>query len=135
MKIDLERLPYTWNHVIEKESLKFKELEHVLIEKVEQLFWDMRSVADVGRAHQGGNGGVADGHAVQAAAAAGEPKPAGRAPRSNSRSSKPVFPALGAPMSPAWGHGSPHVEDLALPKSVERGNLSVNKVVIRWMSV
>jgi hypothetical protein len=53
MKIDLERLPYTWNHVIEKESLKFKELEHVLIEKVEQRFWDMRSVADVGRAHQG----------------------------------------------------------------------------------
>ena len=37
----LERLPYTWNHVIEKESLKFKELEHVLIEKVVQLFWDM----------------------------------------------------------------------------------------------
>ncbi len=37
----LERLPYTWNHVIEKESLKFKELEHVLIEKVDQLFRDM----------------------------------------------------------------------------------------------
>ncbi len=34
----LERLPYTWNHVIEKESLKFKELEHVGIEKVQQLF-------------------------------------------------------------------------------------------------
>ena len=34
----LERLPYTWNHVIEKESLEFKELEHVKREKVEQLF-------------------------------------------------------------------------------------------------
>ena len=31
----------TWNHGIEKESFKFKELEHVLIEKVEQLFPDM----------------------------------------------------------------------------------------------
>jgi len=37
----LERFPITWNHVIEKESLKIKELEHVLIEKVEQLFRDM----------------------------------------------------------------------------------------------
>jgi hypothetical protein len=37
----LERFPSTWNHVIEKESLKFKEVEHVLIEKVEQLFRDM----------------------------------------------------------------------------------------------
>jgi hypothetical protein len=37
----LERFPITWNHVIEKESLKFKELEHVLVEKVEQLFRDM----------------------------------------------------------------------------------------------
>jgi hypothetical protein len=27
--------------VIDKEKLKFKELEHVLIEKVEQLFRDM----------------------------------------------------------------------------------------------
>jgi hypothetical protein len=53
MKIDLARLPYTWNLVIEKESLKFKELEHVLIEKVEQLFRDMLSVADVGRAPRG----------------------------------------------------------------------------------
>ena len=33
-----ERLPYAWNHVIEKESLKFKELEHVKLEKVEHLF-------------------------------------------------------------------------------------------------
>jgi hypothetical protein len=29
-------------------------------------------------------------------------------------------------------HGSPRVEELALPKSVEGGNLSLNKVVIRW---
>jgi hypothetical protein len=36
-----ERSPITWNHVIEKESLKIKELEHVLIEKVEQLLRDM----------------------------------------------------------------------------------------------
>jgi hypothetical protein len=34
----LERLPSTWTHVIEKESLKFKELEHVRIEKAGQLF-------------------------------------------------------------------------------------------------
>jgi hypothetical protein len=40
-KILLERFPITWNHVIEKKSLKFKELEHVLIGKVEQLFRDM----------------------------------------------------------------------------------------------
>ena len=37
----LERLPITWNHVIERESLNFKELEHVLVEKVVQLFRDM----------------------------------------------------------------------------------------------
>jgi hypothetical protein len=29
------RDPITWNHVIEKESLNLKELEHVRIEKVE----------------------------------------------------------------------------------------------------
>jgi hypothetical protein len=39
--IRIERVPITWNHVIEKDSLKIKELEHVLIEKVEQLFRDM----------------------------------------------------------------------------------------------
>jgi hypothetical protein len=33
-----ERFPIAWNHVIEKESLKFKELEQGGIEKVEQLF-------------------------------------------------------------------------------------------------
>jgi hypothetical protein len=37
----LERFPITWNHVIEKESLKINKLAHVLIEKVEQLFRDM----------------------------------------------------------------------------------------------
>jgi hypothetical protein len=37
----LVRFPITWNHVIDKESPKFKELEHVLVEKVEQLFRDM----------------------------------------------------------------------------------------------
>ena len=37
----LERFPIKWNHLIEKESLKFKELEHAGIEKVEQLFRDM----------------------------------------------------------------------------------------------
>jgi hypothetical protein len=42
---------------------------------------------------------------------------------------KPVFSALGAPMSPARVHGSPHVEELALPKS------TLAKAVIRWMSV
>ncbi|RNJ50530.1 hypothetical protein D1O30_14005 [Methylocystis hirsuta] len=34
----LERFPITWNHVIDKESLKSKMLEQVLIEKVCQLF-------------------------------------------------------------------------------------------------
>jgi hypothetical protein len=38
-------------------------------------------------------------------------------------------------MSPAWVHGSPRVEELALPKYVESGNLSVNTAVIRRMSV
>ncbi len=37
----LERFPITWNRVIEKESLRFKELEHVLIEKADQLLRDM----------------------------------------------------------------------------------------------
>jgi hypothetical protein len=44
------------------------------------------------------------------------------------------FPALGAPMSPAWVHGSPHVEDLALPKSLKSGNFTLAKAVIRSMS-
>ena len=37
----LERVPITWDHVIEMESLNFKELEHVLVEKVVQIFRDM----------------------------------------------------------------------------------------------
>ncbi len=36
-----ERFPIAWNHMIEKESLNINKLEHVLIEKVEQLFRDM----------------------------------------------------------------------------------------------
>jgi hypothetical protein len=48
---------------------------------------------------------------------------------------KSAFLALGAPLPPAWVHGRPRVEELALPKSVESGNLSVNKAVIRRMSV
>ena len=35
---ELERFPITWKHVIDKESLKIKMLEQVLIEKVCQLF-------------------------------------------------------------------------------------------------
>jgi hypothetical protein len=37
----LERFRITWNHVIEKESLKHKDVEHALIEKVEQPIRDM----------------------------------------------------------------------------------------------
>ncbi len=48
---------------------------------------------------------------------------------------KPAFPALGAPISPAWVHGSPHVEELALSKSLKSGNFTLAKAVIRWMSV
>jgi hypothetical protein len=47
---------------------------------------------------------------------------------------KPAFPALGAPMSPAWVHGSPHVEHLALPQSLNSGNFTLTKAVTRWMS-
>src|ERR1700730_15958490 len=48
---------------------------------------------------------------------------------------KPAFPGRGAPMSPAWVHGSPHVEELALPKSLKSCNFTLAKAVIRWMSV
>jgi hypothetical protein len=48
---------------------------------------------------------------------------------------KSAFPTLGAPISPAFVHGRPRVEGLALPKSVDSGNLSVNKVVVQWMSL
>ena len=40
----LERLSITWNHVIDKESLKIEMLEQVLIEKVCQLFRNLLSV-------------------------------------------------------------------------------------------
>jgi hypothetical protein len=33
------------------------------------------------------------------------------------------------------GAREPRAEELALPKSVESGNLGLNKAVIRWMSV
>jgi hypothetical protein len=47
---------------------------------------------------------------------------------------KSAFPAPGVPMSLARMHGSPRVEELALPKSVETDNLSPNRIVIRGMS-
>jgi hypothetical protein len=37
----LERVPINWIHLIDKDSHKIKELEHVLIKKAEQLFRDM----------------------------------------------------------------------------------------------
>ena len=37
-------------------------------------------------------------------------------------------------MSPAWVRGSPRVEDLALPKPLRSGNITLAKAVIRWMS-
>jgi len=40
-KARLEHVPIKWNHLIDKDSPKIKELEHFLIEKVEQLFRDM----------------------------------------------------------------------------------------------
>ena len=36
---------------------------------------------------------------------------------------------------PGLGAREPRAEELALPKSVESGNLGLNKAVIRWMSV
>jgi hypothetical protein len=36
-----ERFPIGWNHPIEKESLGFNKLEHLLIEKADQLFRNM----------------------------------------------------------------------------------------------
>jgi hypothetical protein len=41
--VTLARFPIAWNHVIEKEAHKFKDLVHVGIEKVEQLSRDLRS--------------------------------------------------------------------------------------------
>src|ERR1700730_2179522 len=37
----LNRFPIRWNHLIEKKSFRFKELEHGLIDKVTQLFRNM----------------------------------------------------------------------------------------------
>ncbi|MGH6869017.1 MAG: hypothetical protein ACREDA_09165 [Methylocella sp.] len=48
---------------------------------------------------------------------------------------KPAFPALGAPMLAAPVHGNSHVEDLALPKSLKCGNFTPAKAVIRRMPV
>jgi hypothetical protein len=36
--VRLERIPLKWTHLIDKDSFKIKELEHVLIENVEQVF-------------------------------------------------------------------------------------------------
>jgi len=48
---------------------------------------------------------------------------------------KSAFLALGEPLPLALAHGPPHVEGLALPKFVERGNFSLNNLVIRRVSV
>jgi hypothetical protein len=40
-RLPLEGFPLTWNHASEKESLKFKVLEHVGVEKAGQLFRGM----------------------------------------------------------------------------------------------
>ncbi|MGB6325381.1 MAG: hypothetical protein WBG11_06285 [Methylocella sp.] len=40
---NLERFPIRWNRLIVKESLGFKVLGHVLIEKIGQLFRNMLS--------------------------------------------------------------------------------------------
>jgi hypothetical protein len=39
--IALERVPIKWNHLIDKDSLRIKELEQVLIEKSRATFRDM----------------------------------------------------------------------------------------------
>jgi hypothetical protein len=44
-----KRLPIMWSCMIEQESLNFMELDHVVTEKVEQLFWDMLSQRGVRR--------------------------------------------------------------------------------------
>ena len=36
--VRLGRVPLKWTHMIDKDSFKIKELEHVLIENIEQLF-------------------------------------------------------------------------------------------------
>jgi hypothetical protein len=54
-------VPIKWNHLIDKDSLKIKELEHVGIEKVEQLFsghalGKQRKSTRVHRSFPAGNG-------------------------------------------------------------------------------
>jgi hypothetical protein len=48
---------------------------------------------------------------------------------------KSAFPALGKPLSLAIVHGTFHIKGLALPKFVERGNFSLNNLVIRLLSL
>jgi hypothetical protein len=48
---------------------------------------------------------------------------------------KPAFPALDAPTVTGFGARGPVSNESVLPKSAKSGNLSLNKVVMRWMSV
>jgi hypothetical protein len=48
---------------------------------------------------------------------------------------KSTFLVQKALVSPTSVHGSPHGEGPVLPMPVHSGNLSLNKLVIRWMSV
>jgi hypothetical protein len=45
---------------------------------------------------------------------------------------KSALPSLGATMLVALVLGIPCGEELALPKSIDSSNLSLNKLVIRW---
>jgi hypothetical protein len=47
---------------------------------------------------------------------------------------KSAFPALGAPNVAGLGARDTVSNESVLPKSAKSGNLSLNKVVIRWMS-
>jgi hypothetical protein len=47
---------------------------------------------------------------------------------------KSAFSAFGAPNVARLGAREPRVEGLALPKSVESGNLSFSKTGVRWVS-
>jgi hypothetical protein len=48
---------------------------------------------------------------------------------------KPALTGFYNSLTDSRSIGEPRVEELALPKSVESDNLSLNKLVIRWMSV
>jgi hypothetical protein len=48
---------------------------------------------------------------------------------------KSAFPALYAPISPAWERGCLRINRCALQKRVEGGSLSLNMAFIRWMAV